>query len=358
MKTVQFKCFIILAGLLVGMLPITIQAQTAKPVGKQKRLAIAPFSRSQDSQTVSLLESELTNGLVTYCNFELVDRLQLSQVLTELQLNNSELVDPKAAQKVGKLIGADYIVSGEVLDYAMDRNAGGDEVEVNAHVQLIEVSTGNVNVSVICRGYANLNSSKMRAFSGLLSAMSGQKQDLPALTDSQKFSMYQAAMPSIARQFAERLNQMSPLAGYVVANQNGRVAINLGTASGIKKGQEFLVYTEERAIKDPASGEKLGAVEQLIGFLTVVSVEEKLAWCEVNRTFYPLPGNKDTVGTDKTPVPDKVKTTMPVRQYYFGLFTSPELNTVNEVVRRIFKGEIERGKKEAEQREKEKRKKG
>lgn len=355
MKTIQFKSVIALLCCLLWVLPTPA---VQKPANKQKRIAIAPFSRSQDSQTVSLLESELTNGLVTYCNFELVDRLQLSQVLTELQLNNSELVDPKAAQKVGKLIGADYIVSGEVLDYAIDRNAGGDEVEVSAHVQLIEVSTGNVYVSVICRGYANLNSSKMRAFSGLLSAMSGQKQDLPALTDSQRFSMYQAAMPAIARQFAERLNQMSPLAGYVVANQNGRVAINLGAATGIKKGQEFLVYTEDRIIKDPASGQKLGTVERLVGFLTVVSVEEKLAWCEVSRTFYPLPGNTDTFNSDKTPVPDKIKTTMPVRQFYYGLYTSPELNSVNEMVHRIFKAEIERGKKEAEQREKEAKKKG
>lgn len=351
MKAIQFKVFIALTWCLIGLFHTATPAQTAKTAKKPKRIAIAPFSRSQDAQTVTLLESELTNGLVTYCNFEMVDRLQLSQVLTELQINNSELVDPKAAQKVGKLIGADYIVSGEVLDYAIDRNAGGDEVEVSAHVQLIEVSTGNVSVSTICRGYANLNSSKMRAFSGLLSAMSGQKQDLPALTDSQRFAMYQSAMPAIARQFAERLNQMSPLSGYIVANQNGRVAINLGTATGIKRGQEFLVYTEDRIIKDPVSGEKLGAVEQLIGFLTVVSVEEKLAWCEVNRTFYPLPGNKDTVATDKTPVPDKIKSTMPVRQYYFGLYTTPELTAVNEMVRRIFKAEIERGKKEAEQKE-------
>lgn len=352
MKAIQCKSLIALLCCFIGLAPFSAKAQANKPANKQKRIAIAPFSRSQDAQTVSLLESELTNGLVTYCNFELVDRLQLNQVLTELQLNNSELVDPKAAQKVGKLIGADYIVSGEVLDYAIDRNAGGDEVEVSAHVQLIEVSTGNVYVSTICRGYANLNSSKMRAFSGLLSAMSGQKQDLPALTDSQRFAMYQAAMPAIARQFAERLNQMSPLSGYVVVNQNGRVAINLGTATGIKRGQEFLVYTEDKIIKDPVSGEKLGAVEQLVGFLTVVSVEEKLAWCEVSRTFYPLPGNKDTVATDKTPIPDKVKTTMPVRQYYFGLYTTPELTAVNEMVRRIFKADIDRGKKEAEQKKK------
>lgn len=358
MKIIQFKSFITLVCFIAGIASLTVSAQLSKPPAKQKRVAIAPFSRAQDAQTVSLLEAELTNGLVTYSNFELVDRLQLSQVLTELQLNNSELVDPKAAQKVGKLIGADYIVSGEVLDYAINREGGSDEVEVSAHVQLIEVSTGNVNISIICRGSANLNSSKMRAVSGLLSTLSGQKQDLPTLTDQQKFSMYQAAMPSIARQFAERLNQMAPLKGYVVTTQGGRVAINLGAASGIKKGQEFLVVEEERIIKDPASGEKLGSVERLVGSLTVVSVEEKLSWCEVTRTFYPLPGNKETVATDKVPVADRIKSTFPVRQYYFGLYTSPELTTVNEMVRRIFRQEIERGKKEAEQRERDSKKKG
>ncbi|MFQ3582649.1 hypothetical protein J8C06_13335 [Chloracidobacterium validum] len=343
---------------------LMVAVQTAlaqKPANEPKRVAVAPFSQTVDAKIVAVLESELANALATYCNLKLVERQQLGQVLSELKLSNSELVDPKAAQKVGKIIAADYLVLGEILDYGAARGAVSDRARIGAHIQLVEVASGNIILSMISRNEVSLNTSTSRTVGAILSTVAGDldlipsskasrvasvlsaaKPSLPHLDESQALTMYQAAMPAITRKFAEKINQMSPLTGYVVANKDGRVAINIGAISGCRKDHEFLVYTDGRVINDPASGQKVGMTEVPVGFLKVVDVEDKLAWCEVIRTF-----------SDKTPLPDKIQVTMPVRQSYHEFYPVVLPDEVYQIIGHVYKAENERAKKEAERTKKE-----
>ena len=63
---------------------------------------------------------------------------------------------------------------------------------------------------------------------------------------------------SIALQFTDRVNLLHPLAGYLVKVDGARVAINLGEASGVKPGQEFIVYKESA---DSRPGDRRGAFD-------------------------------------------------------------------------------------------------
>jgi len=72
---------------------------------------------------------------------------------------------------------------------------------------------------------------------------------------------------------------VSPLAGakVVSAIDPSRVAINRGTAHGVRLGQRFLIYALGGEMTDPDTNESLGRIEIVRGTGKVTHVQEKLA---------------------------------------------------------------------------------
>ena len=66
-------------------------------------------------------------------DFPLVERGQLDKILKELKIQDTALIDPKTAQKIGQLSGCDVIVLGSISDR-------GQFVVINA--RLMETATG------------------------------------------------------------------------------------------------------------------------------------------------------------------------------------------------------------------------
>jgi TolB-like protein len=65
--------------------------------------------------------------------FSLVERGQLDKVLAELKIQDTALIDPATAAKIGKLSGADLMLLGEITD-------SDSLVVINA--RLMETATG------------------------------------------------------------------------------------------------------------------------------------------------------------------------------------------------------------------------
>ncbi len=87
-----------------------------------------------------LLESEL---------FDVVEREKLNSAVKEMGLSGSGLVDPGTAVEVGKMVGAQYLMTGKILNVAKDtkrfNNYGTSittsTVTVTASVEIIEAAT-------------------------------------------------------------------------------------------------------------------------------------------------------------------------------------------------------------------------
>ncbi len=87
---------------------------------KKQRIAILPLRELYGQPTAlgSYLSEELTTLLVQVGKFEVVERSQLDRILSELKLDRSGLIDAETAKKVGKLAGADALLTGTVTDLA------------------------------------------------------------------------------------------------------------------------------------------------------------------------------------------------------------------------------------------------
>jgi TolB-like protein len=106
-------------------------------------VAVLYFDYSGKTAELEVLKKGLAQMLISDLSqserIRLVERDRLEAVLAELDLGKSKKVDPATAAKIGKLLGARYLVLGGYFDLM-------DALRVDARV--VEVETGRVVKSV------------------------------------------------------------------------------------------------------------------------------------------------------------------------------------------------------------------
>lgn len=90
-----------------------------------RKLAIADFQGpgSSGGQISTLVQSQLLQG----GHFEIVERDRLARVLDEQKLGMAGVVDESTAKQVGRLLGVDALIFGEVSRYGVEKDEVGTE---------------------------------------------------------------------------------------------------------------------------------------------------------------------------------------------------------------------------------------
>jgi len=135
--------------LVIGLALLTVQpgfAFTAAPAGAESmekiskklskglkegsRLAVLefPYTDGKSSQGPAVVQERLTTALAGNKKISLIERALLAKVMGELNLQASGAIDEDTAKKLGKLLGADAIVTGTLNDLKEGRT------EINARV--------------------------------------------------------------------------------------------------------------------------------------------------------------------------------------------------------------------------------
>jgi hypothetical protein len=293
----------LLALSLLALVVLTVSRSARAESPQPVRVAVFPMSSDVADVRPELLEAAVTDALVRVGRFEVVARTQIDAVLREQRVANSDLVDPKTAAAAGRLLGATYVATGRLLAANFEPGFfSKDEFRARAQLQLLEVETGRI---VLSETFVGVRSQLVMRRGETLSKLSPAERE-KRLTES---------VASIAAQFADRVNLLRPLEGYVVKADGARVAINLGDGTGVKVGQEFLVYEEDEPIRDPATGEQLSVERHARGRLVVTAVEKRLSWTELLVTS--SPAAKATVAgevVDLYPVKGVVREQMSIVQ--------------------------------------------
>ncbi len=86
----------------------------------------------------------LSAELVRLDNVTLIERSQISKVLDEQALQQSGAIKTETAASVGKLVGADAVVMGELTDYVSWSNLAGYGSTISFSMRMIEAETGKV----------------------------------------------------------------------------------------------------------------------------------------------------------------------------------------------------------------------
>jgi len=106
----------------------------------------------------SELSDMLTNELASTKKFRLVERREVDKVINELQFGESGLVDPSTKSKLGKIKGAQYLVTATVTSFeestskkggglnfmGIGLGAGSAKAYIAVDLKVIEVETSEV----------------------------------------------------------------------------------------------------------------------------------------------------------------------------------------------------------------------
>ncbi|MBT8406739.1 MAG: CsgG/HfaB family protein [Deltaproteobacteria bacterium] len=108
------------------------------------KIAIIEFEnlsdRVRENNLGRIVSEMLTTNIVQSRLVEVIEREQLSNVLKELKLNQTGLVDANSAKKVGQILAADSILCGSVSEI-------GEFFDVN--VRLIDVETASIMAAAL-----------------------------------------------------------------------------------------------------------------------------------------------------------------------------------------------------------------
>jgi TolB-like protein len=106
-------------------------------------IAVFPFhnggSYGQDAENFDALEKGIAGMMISELaanpSARVVEREQIQRLLEEQRLGSSGQVDPQTAARIGKLVGARYVVTGQFIDFYGD---------FRLDVRLVNVETSQI----------------------------------------------------------------------------------------------------------------------------------------------------------------------------------------------------------------------
>ena len=142
---------------------VSVRVPVMKPaeinMAPYQSVAVGGMSGNADRPMTDALEE----ALVGTQRFTVVDRMHMDKVLRELQLSSTDLADPNAAAKLGKVVTAGAMIFGDVshnyreqpseTSYTDDKKVKHTwhvlkgEVNVRATFKIVDVSTGKLIIA-------------------------------------------------------------------------------------------------------------------------------------------------------------------------------------------------------------------
>jgi tetratricopeptide (TPR) repeat protein len=189
---------------------IVRKVEEVEQIGARLAVAVMPFAyKGAASEAYRGAFEAMVDALVNQGRFKVVSRDQLENILRELKLSSTALVDQSHALKAGKLAAAEAIMVATV-------NESSKAVEIYA--QLINTETSTV----------------------LASRDVFDPEKAPGTARAKM------------RELAAKLRQEYPLVGgSVVTVSNQRVAVAMGSAKKVRSDMKVIVYLEGEPLVDP-----------------------------------------------------------------------------------------------------------
>lgn len=242
----------------------------------------------------------LIDRLLNKGTYRLIERRDIGKIVSEQNFSNSDRADPSSAAKIGKLLGVDSVIIGDITQFGRDDKntgiAGGalsrwdkfgagrvglksSKAVVGITARLIDVNTGEILASESGKGQSKRSGTSLAGDGGNWGSGGGGGIDM----GSSNFSatIIGEAVGEAVSELAEKLagdNSKIPhttvqVSGLVADATGNTLVMNVGKESGLHVGDKLAVSRVGRVIKDPVTGKPLRSVETALGIVTVTSVD-------------------------------------------------------------------------------------
>jgi len=305
-----FSIFLVFAAVL-SVLPASAQAPPRKPkvavldfdYATVKTDAAAFFGTDVDlgKGITNLVITDLVND-GTYSVFE---RSALDKLMAEQNFSNSNRADPATAAKLGKLAGVDVIIIGAITQFGNEnknQNVGGgggnwhgfgvgsighsnSKANVTIDARIVNVNTGEIVAVAEGSGESGRSSVGLGGGGGNWHGVGGGNVDLGS-SNFQNTIIGEATKAATDKLSANLVADAPKITieavkidGIVAAVDSGQIILNVGSAAGVRVGDQFEVVRVTKEIKDPTTGEVIRRLTTTVGFIKATDVDAKSAVC-------------------------------------------------------------------------------
>lgn len=303
------RMFGVIAGLAVSASLALGQAAPEK-----RRVAIIDFNYATVMSSVQQIFGSnqdigkgisdlLVNKLVNDGTYRVIERAALDKILKEQNFSNSDRADATTAAKIGRVLGVDTIITGDITQFGRDdknTNVGGfgnklggygiggvsshkSKAVVEITARMIDVNTAEILASVTGHGESERSGTNLLGGGG--SGWNSGGGNLDMSSSNFGATIIGEAVKTAVNDVGTKLDQDSAKIPHTTVQVNGLVAdatgnsiiINVGSRAGVKVGDRLMVTRVNRVIKDPATGKPLRTIEDPVGEMQVTAVDETSA---------------------------------------------------------------------------------
>jgi curli biogenesis system outer membrane secretion channel CsgG len=228
----------------------------------------------------------MINALINSNRFRVFERRKLETLVQEQNFQHfSGLVDPETAVQLGKMIGANFVVTGSITGLSCGGGegfklgpvtVGSASTRVTLTVRIVDVTTGEILYSTVEEKKASRSQFGIQLpVVGGLGAYSQTSQDIITTVNS----ICEKVVATFVSKMDEGVGSLAtvPVEGYVVDVSGSTIYINLGKDTGIKVGDLVRIYRPGKTIVDPKTKKVLDQQLTLIAQARVTRVKMNLS---------------------------------------------------------------------------------
>ena len=262
----------------------------AEPAAAKPRIAVLEFKNKVQGYGWSgykageAAQDMLVTELVKRGDFRVMEREQLAAILEEKNLSLSGDIDPKTAVKVGKMIGVEYLIAGAVTEMGVaDRNA--NVPSFFGRMPSVSVRSQRLDAALDARAFSTSTGEIVWADTASESTSDSSVYVAGAGGGVDDHGKLDRILRPVVLKLADSLSQKklatsglggtadaSGIVGKIAKAGGGAIYVNVGAEAGIKEGDEFDVFRPGEEIKDPDTGEVLGANEVKVGRIKIIAI--------------------------------------------------------------------------------------
>jgi curli biogenesis system outer membrane secretion channel CsgG len=298
--------------ILAGLLFVATSAAVAQapPPAQRHKVAVLDFGYASvmtNSQAVFGTQMNIGKGisdmlvdkLTNDGTYRIIERNAIAKVVSEQNFSNSDRVDASSAAKIGKILGVDAIITGDITQFGRDdktmslAGAGGggwtgyalgkvgntkSKAVVAITARLIDANTGEVLASQTSKGeskrsggFLDGGGGNWRGGGGGGGSMGSSDFAETIIGEATVSAVQQLAAGLEAATDKFTIAEAVPVSGMVADVAGSDIIINVGTAAGVRVGDHLTVTHPVRVVKDPATGKVIRTVENTVGELTITS---------------------------------------------------------------------------------------
>lgn len=235
----------------------------------------------------------MVTALAETKKYTLIEREKLQAVLDEQKLGASGAVTAQTAAKIGRLLGANYIITGAITEFGVKDSkigvgglekvlpfGGGAKVSKNTARVALDVRAIDTTSAQIVAAAKGEGSKSSAEFKGDLSIAPSFDFGKDGFDETIIGKAARKAVDDVAAELSKKFDEAGPGAVKIIKITGSQIYINSGGADGEKEGRVYGIYRMGEEMLDPDTGESLGSEEAKVGTAKVVKVTPKYSVAE------------------------------------------------------------------------------